>query len=228
MKGLHPVMILGTCVQASSTKVVVFTIVSNINNLVLTARGRAEPSEILDVSDRFRGLAPFAMIIMGVSGSGKSTLGAALADAIGCPFLEGDAFHTPGAIAKMGAGEPLTDEDRWPWLDRIAQAINDATTTRGVTIAACSALKRSYRDRLRAGIHAPARFVLLDAERNELQRRLSNRPGHYMPASLLTSQLDTLERPDPDEQVLTLDARLPLLILRGQVTSWLSAGPASR
>lgn len=147
-----------------------------------------------------------AIIAMGVSGSGKSTLGALLASKLDCRFLEGDAFHDARAIAKMSAGQPLDDDDRWPWLDRLGQAASQALASGGRVVAACSALRRRYRERLRDAISAPTRFVLLDASHDELVRRLTHRSGHYMPASLLHSQLATLERPEVDEPVLTLDA----------------------
>jgi len=150
-----------------------------------------------------------AVIIMGVSGCGKSTLGALLAGALDCPFLEGDDFHDARAVAKMRAGQALVDEDRWPWLDRLGAAVSDALVAQGRVVAACSALKRGYRERLREAIGGPVRFVLLDASADELQRRLSQRSGHYMPVSLLTSQLATLELPHADEAIVTLDAALP-------------------
>lgn len=143
---------------------------------------------------------------MGVSGSGKSTLGALLAHKLDCPFLEGDDFHDARAIAKMSAGRPLNDDDRWPWLDRLGGAIAEAVASGGPVVAACSALRLSYRERLRRATGAPTRFVLLDASPDELLRRLTGRAGHYMPASLLDSQLATLERPGADEAVFTLDA----------------------
>lgn len=142
---------------------------------------------------------------MGVSGSGKSTLGALLARRLDCPFLEGDDFHDAGAVAKMSAGRPLDDGDRWPWLDRLGLAAGEAVASGGRVVAACSALKRGYRERLRAAIGAPTRFIFLNAGEEELLRRLTLRSGHYMPASLLDSQLATLERPGPDEGIFTLD-----------------------
>jgi len=174
-----------------------------------------------DVPDHFRGIAPLAIVIMGVSGSGKSTLGAEIAHTIGCPFLEGDSFHASEAIAKMRAGTPLTDGDRCPWLDRIGRAVETEINRHGIAVAACSALRKVYRDRLRDAITAPVRFVLLDVDREELTQRLNSRAGHYMPASLLSSQLETLERPEPDETVLTLDARLPPTLLAEQALAWL-------
>jgi gluconokinase len=145
-----------------------------------------------------------AVIVMGVSGSGKSTLGTLLAGALDCPFLEGDDYHDAAAIEKMRNGIPLTDADRWPWLDRLGHAIAAAVAADGIAVAACSALRRAYRARLRAAIRVPTRFVLLDNSREEILHRLVNRPGHYMPASLLDSQFATLERPGADEPATAL------------------------
>lgn len=156
---------------------------------------------------------PAAIVVMGVSGCGKSTLGGLLAQALACPFLEGDEYHSPEAVEKMRRGRPLTDEDRWPWLDRLGQAIASAREQRGVAVAACSALRRSYRDRLRATIDGPVRFVLLENSRQALLDRVGNRPGHYMPASLLDSQLATLERPLPDEGAMLLRTDMPPTLL---------------
>ena len=158
---------------------------------------------------------------MGVSGCGKSTLGALLAGALDYPFLEGDAFHDASAVAKMRAGQPLADEDRWPWLDRLGAAIGETLAAQGGVVAACSALKRGYRERLREAIGASTRFILLDAPPDELLRRLTQRADHYMPASLLDSQLATLERPAPDEIILTLDAALAPERLRELSQTWL-------
>ena len=171
--------------------------------------------------DYLRSIGPLALIVMGVSGSGKSTLGTALASAIDCPFLEGDDFHSPEAIARMHAGVPLTDDDRWPWLDRLGRALGVEVGNHGIAVASCSALKRAYRDRLRKAIPAPVGFVLVDADRDELLRRLTTRTHHYMPPSLLTSQLDALERPQSDELAITLDARRPAADLCEQTIAWL-------
>ena len=150
---------------------------------------------------------PYAIIVMGVSGSGKSTLGAELARRLRCNFLEGDAFHSADSIAKMRSGQPLDDQDRWPWLDRIAAGLQYAARTDGTAVAACSALKRAYRDRLAQAVGMPLLFVFLDTkDSGELARRLVHRADHYMPASLLASQLDTLEALGPDERAVTLDA----------------------
>lgn len=164
---------------------------------------------------------PVAVVVMGVSGSGKSTLGAALAAASHCPFLEGDDFHDAAAVAKMRGGQPLDDADRWPWLDRLGRALGDAARDHGRAVAACSALKAAYRERLAAAAGGATRFVLLDNDRDVLLHRLANRPGHYMPASLLDSQLETLERPHPGEPVMTLDSSLPPERLCDAAMAWL-------
>ena len=142
------------------------------------------------------------IVLMGVSGCGKSTVAAALARRLALPFIEGDSLHPPRNVALMAAGTPLTDDDRRDWLSALATALAQAETTGAVL--SCSALRRSYRDRLRCG--APAlRLVHLSGDEALLNQRLQARSGHYMPASLLRSQLDTLEPPSADEGALTLD-----------------------
>jgi len=165
-----------------------------------------------------------AIVAIGVSGSGKSTLGAGLAADLRCPFLEGDDFHTAASVAKMRGGQPLDDDDRWPWLDRLGAAIGRAVGDAGVAVAACSALKRSYRERLAAAAGVPLLFVLLDAGPGELARRLRSRPGHYMPASLLDSQLAALERPGADERAVALDAARPPEALARDALAWAKLG----
>ncbi|WP_434403468.1 gluconokinase [Sphingobium sp. DN12] len=167
-----------------------------------------------------------AIIVMGVSGCGKSTLGAMLAQALDCPFLEGDSYHSAAAVEKMRGGEALTDADRWPWLDRLGAAIAGTVAAQGVAVAACSALKRTYRDRLRAAIGVPVHFILLDNDRDELLARLGNRPGHYMPASLLDSQLATLEPPLPEEGAMILTTNVPASELRDRALAWLGSSLA--
>jgi gluconokinase len=151
------------------------------------------------MSDR----APVALIVMGVSGCGKSTVASLLADRLAWPYRDGDGFHPPENVEKMRSGTPLTDEDRWPWLDAIAGWIDERRRSGGHGIIACSALRRVYRDRLRAG-HQDVRFLFLDGDRATIAARLAARKGHYMPPSLLDSQLATLERPAPDEKAVTL------------------------
>jgi gluconokinase len=166
-----------------------------------------------------------AILIMGVSGSGKSTLAALLAQELGCPFIEGDEYHSAANVAKMRGGEPLTDADRWPWLNALGAAISRATAEHRQVVASCSALRRIYRDRLRAEIGAPIGFVLLDAPRDELIRRIATRKDHYMPAGLIDSQLATLERPTPDEGLLVLDAGRPPAELALAVRRWWEPAP---
>lgn len=138
------------------------------------------------------------LVVMGVSGSGKSTIGAALAHRLGIPFIEGDALHPEVNVAKMAAGIPLTDADRAPWLDRIAAEIGRPV------VVTCSALKRTYRDRLRAA--APGLvLVYLHGEPGVLASRMTRRAGHFMPADLLESQLATLEAPTADEHAIEAD-----------------------
>lgn len=149
---------------------------------------------------------PLHIVVMGVSGCGKSTVGAALAQALGLRFVEGDSLHPPRNVALMAAGTPLTDEDRREWLAAVAQILADAKDD-GVVVS-CSALKRSYRDLLRAS--APdLKLVHLRGEPALLTQRLNERKGHYMPPSLLQSQLDTLEPPTADETVFTADVAQP-------------------
>ena len=141
------------------------------------------------------------LVVMGVSGSGKSTVGAALAQRIGVPFADADDLHPPANIAKMTAGQPLDDHDRHPWLERIGEWL--AAREDGGVVS-CSALKRSYRDQLRR--HVPGlEFVHLEGSHEVISRRQASRPGHFMPASLLTSQFATLERLQPDEHGLVVD-----------------------
>jgi gluconokinase len=138
------------------------------------------------------------LVVMGVSGAGKSTVAAALAARLGRPMAEGDEFHPPSNVAAMAAGRPLTDADRAPWLAAIRAWITARDQAGESTVVTCSALRRAYRDRLREG-PGRVRFVDLDVPRAELAERLAERRGHFMPASLLDSQLDTLEPLAPDE-----------------------------
>jgi len=146
-----------------------------------------------------------AVVVMGVTGAGKTTAGRLLARALGADFIDGDDLHTDAARAKMGSGVALDDSDRWPWLDRIAAALRERQSGPGA-IVACSALRRAYRDRLRAGVGPGLRFVYLEAEPEMMRARVAGRRGHYMPASLVESQFATLEPPDGEGDVVTLPA----------------------
>ena len=147
------------------------------------------------------------IVVMGVSGCGKSTVGRALAQALMLPFVEGDELHPPNNVALMAAGTALTDGDRHGWLAAVGHRLSDdLARSRGVVVS-CSALKRSYRDRLRAAAPQVC-FVYLHGTQALLAQRLAQRKGHYMPASLLQSQLDTLEPPDADEHALLFDISL--------------------
>lgn len=147
--------------------------------------------------------------MMGVAGSGKTTVGEAVAARLGVPFRDADEFHPAANVAKMSAGTPLTDDDRWPWLDAIAVAIRSADPAEPVVLS-CSALRRAYRDRLRAGAHRPVLFVYLTGSRETLAARLGGRRGHFMPASLLDSQIATLEEPGADEAAITVSIEPPV------------------
>lgn len=138
------------------------------------------------------------IVVMGVSGSGKSTVARGIADAMGWDFAEGDDFHSAANKAKMASGHPLTDEDRWPWLRAIAAWIAECERSERSAVVTCSALKRRYRDLLREG-RPDVRFCELEAPEQVIADRLEQRRGHYMPASLLGSQLADLEPLDPDE-----------------------------
>ena len=156
------------------------------------------------------------LVLMGVSGCGKSSVGAALAARLGCIYLDGDDLHPPGNIAKMRNGIPLEDDDRWPWLDALAQSLVRAD---GTVIIGCSALKRAYRDRIRDGAGSPVFFVHLAGSRAVIAARVSNRPGHFMPAALLDSQFAALEPPQPDERAVTVDIDQPFDQLVSVITA---------
>jgi len=148
------------------------------------------------------------VVVMGVSGVGKTTVGKRLAERLGVEFLEGDDFHPPANVEKMKRGEALTDADREPWLQILARELAARREAGKGVVLACSALRRRYRDILRAG-HDDVDFVFLDADQAVIQRRLDARHGHFMPPSLLDCQFATLEKPGPDERAIVVDACLP-------------------
>ncbi|MGA8651232.1 MAG: ribose-5-phosphate isomerase RpiA [Xanthobacteraceae bacterium] len=177
--------------------------------------GRADPVFVadptgvhrLDSARAHRGSPPI-LVIMGISGSGKSTIAEELAGRLGWPFEEGDALHPDANIAKMHAGIPLTDADRQPWLERVAAWIDGQRVKKQPGIITCSALKRAYRQII-IGDRPEVRLVYLRGGRDLVAEHLAGRHGHFMPAALLRSQIDTLEEPDPSEDPLTVDAGAP-------------------
>ncbi|HEU4670183.1 MAG TPA: gluconokinase [Dyella sp.] len=164
---------------------------------------------------------PPALVVMGVSGSGKSHVGAALAAASGSRFLDADDLHPPANLRKMAAGTPLDDADRTPWLDAVAAWIAARQAGDEGCVVACSALRRAYRDRLRAGVPQTLVFAHLDVPRDELARRMRGR-RHFMPPSLLDSQLATLEPPTADEDACILDGTRPLEQNVARLQAWLA------
>ena len=161
------------------------------------------------------------LVIMGVAGCGKSTVGTALGQRLGIRYQDADALHPATNIEKMRSSIPLTDDDRWPWLDRVAEIL--ATTA--PVIVGCSALRRSYRDRIRTSAGGPVAFVHLTGDKATLAARMAARRGHYMPVSLLDSQLAALEPPSADE-ALTLNSDQPLPTVVEAIVSWLNNRPA--
>ena len=154
------------------------------------------------------------VVVMGVSGTGKTVIGEAVAQRLGCDFLEGDSFHPESNIAKMSAGQPLDDEDRQPWLEELARMLAHHRAAGSSSVLACSSLKRSYRDILRGGAPVGDTFFLhLDLPFDVLRARMEQRE-HFMPSSLLQSQFDTLEPLEPDEagQVLDNGLRIPEVV----------------
>lgn len=147
---------------------------------------------------------PRAIVVMGVSGAGKTEIGRRLAAALGWEFADADAFHPPANVAKMRAGTPLDDGDRWPWLDALAAELARSLAGSGGIVLACSALARRHRGRL--GLpHPEIRLVHLDDATGAIRKRVEQRAGHFMPATLLDSQLALLERPGPEERPIVVD-----------------------
>jgi gluconokinase len=154
------------------------------------------------VSDE-TGELPCALVVMGVSGSGKSTIADKLAERLSWTYEDGDRFHPASNVAKMSAGHPLTDDDRWPWLHAIADEIDRICKTGQHAVIACSALKRTYRDVLVHG-RSDVRIIFLDGTQPLIAERLARRQGHFMPQGLLESQFETLEPPDQSEHPVTV------------------------
>jgi gluconokinase len=165
----------------------------------------------------YKGVKNGIYVVMGVAGSGKSLIGTGLARALDVEFVEGDNFHSPENVQRMASGISLTDADRAGWLAALAEQVRRARKAKVGLVVACSALKKSYRDILRAA--APdVQFIFLEGKPGLIAERLKKRAGHYMPASLLESQLGTLEKPTPDERAWTCDiTKLPAEIVNDLV-----------
>lgn len=171
---------------------------------------------------------PSVLVVMGVSGSGKTTVGLLLANRLGWEYADADEFHPPENIAKMKSGQPLTDHDRWPWLRAVAQWIENKHTSKRHGIVACSGLKRRYREVLVGDLGDAVGFIYLEGSRELITERLSMRHNHFMPPSLLETQFEALEVPDPDEQEITVSIEAdPIEIVR-QVIERLELGAVAR
>lgn len=164
--------------------------------------------------------APPVIVVMGVTGCGKTTVGEAIGVRLGLPFEDGDELHPQANIDKMASGHPLTDEDRWPWLKAVGRWLGAHESGGGVV--GCSALKRSYREAIRA--HAPGvLFVHLTGSIETIIKRVSHRAGHFMPTSLVQSQFDTLEPPGPDESCVPVPFELPVEQIVDRVVDYLES-----
>ena len=157
---------------------------------------------------------------MGVAGCGKSSVGEALSRRLGIAYRDGDDLHPPANVAKMSAGVPLTDDDRWPWLDKVAQVL----AAEAPVIVGCSALRRVYRDRIRDGAGGPVRFVHLSGSRRLIEDRMARRTGHFMPVSLLDSQFAALEPPEGEPGALTVDIDRPTEAIADAIASAIRVG----
>lgn len=151
-----------------------------------------------------------AVVVMGVSGSGKSSIGQGIADRMGWAYVEGDSLHPEANVEKMSHGIPLSDEDRWPWLDLVGAELAHIHGKGQGIVATCSALKRIYRDRLRKAVGGDLYFVYLNGSPDLLASRMRERRGHFMPASLLESQLATLESPEGEPGVISVGIDEPM------------------
>ena len=165
---------------------------------------------------------PGPIVVMGVSGCGKSSVGAKLAGYFEALFVEGDSLHSPENVRKMRLGTPLQDQDRWPWLDKVGQLLSKGSKGDRPVVVSCSALKRAYRDRLRELAGQPLTFLFLQGDRALLAARMAERRHEYMPLSLLDSQLATLELPQAEPDVVTIDINQPLEAIVGRAMTVLA------
>ncbi|SDS61454.1 gluconate kinase, SKI family [Halopseudomonas litoralis] len=164
-----------------------------------------------------------ALVVMGVTACGKSTIAEAIAQGAGGIYIEGDLFHSAASIKKMRSGIALDDADRSEWLKQLGELLTSAVAAGQKPVLSCSALKRCYRDRLRAAVPALG-FVFLDIDQTEVQRRAALRKGHFMSLELISSQFATLQRPDNEPRVLTVDAALPVAEISRQAVDWWKTG----
>ena len=165
------------------------------------------------------------IVVMGVAGSGKSTIAAGLAQKLGVDFIEGDGLHPRANVDKMVRGLPLTDEDRWPWLEAIGARIEAARAAGMGVVVSCSALKHAYRDVLRKQVRGKVHFILLDGSRELIGDRMKKRKGHFMPPALLDSQFATLEKPTADEDAVILDISHTVPVLLAEAARALVPAP---
>lgn len=163
-----------------------------------------------------------ALVVMGVTSCGKSTIAEAIAEGAGGVHIEGDQFHSAASIEKMRSGIALDDEDRLEWLRQLGKLLVSAVAAGQKPVLSCSALKRFYREQLREAIPGLG-FVFLDIDQAEVQRRSALRRGHFMSLNLISSQFSTLQRPDNEPRVLTVDATLPVAVISRQAIDWWNA-----
>lgn len=164
-------------------------------------------------------------VVMGVAGCGKSSIGEALAEKLGGLYLDGDAYHPAENVAKMSRGEPLTDDDRWPWLERFAREMRKRE---GIVVGGCSALKRAYRACITRAAGEKTTFVHLSGSRELIRARMDARTGHFMPVSLLDSQFATLEPPGADEDAVTVEIDAPVDAIVARAMTALKTGGDER
>jgi gluconokinase len=158
-----------------------------------------------------------AAVVMGVASCGKTSVGEALAARLGAQFIEGDKLHPNTNVEKMSKGIPLTDQDRWPWLSLVGESLKGSEGK----ITSCSALKRAYREHIAQAAGRPVLFIHLDGSEDLLAQRIAARKGHFMPPSLLSSQLATLERPSFDERAKAFDIARPIDEIVAEANAWL-------
>jgi gluconokinase len=167
------------------------------------------------------------IVVMGVAGSGKTTIASGLAERLRVPFVEGDSLHPAANVKKMSSGVPLTDEDRWPWLEAIGERMEVERVTGHGVVVSCSALRHVYRDCLRRRVNGKVHFILLDGSRELITDRMKHRKGHFMPPALMDSQFATLEKPTSDEDAVILDISHPVPALLAEAARYVTPATAS-